>query len=343
MQSLRTGSRAKTARGAAPAQQESKAQDPTTSELWKFNQAGAPLSPKQFAAIVSDQLLPEIQRASAITQQAALEGGTSEERLQALLASDEPLVLLAAVASATNLPLAQREKLLMPLLTHELRALRVAAANQLRDSKPGSAAPLKSALIEADLADDLSSWRGEGALNKALHLERQGKSSETRGEMNAGAIAAYQHAIKVDPYFEPSYVNLAELFRRQGETGREQSLYTSALRALPNSSLLRYSYALHLVRQKKPAEALVETTKALAIDAQNQSNAYLHLLLHERLGKTELGVQWLRTHLEDHGQSPQVLALGAKQARATGDATSLRLFTQALQSLRSNQYLPPGQ
>lgn len=295
-------------------------------QLWQNNQAGMPLSAAQFAQIQSAADLPELLRASAISQQARLRPGAPLPNLQALVESPEPLIALAAVQSLQAMPAAERATLLAPLLGHRYRAIRVAAANQLRDvasNKSATNPALTKALAEADVADATSAWRGEGIMNQALNRERSGDTQ--------GAVAAYRRAIATEPNFAPAYINLTELYRRLGDTAQEQRLYAEALSALPNSAVLRYSYALHLVRSKNPAAAAKETQRALASDPQNASAAYLHLLLLDNIGQTQAGVGWLRTQLTNHKNSPQVLQLGAKQAQTLGDAESLHIFIQALE------------
>ena len=308
--------------------------------LWQQHQAGVVLPGEALDELLSDKTLPELLRASALSQQTRLAGSPGADLLSDAIKHQEPLITYAAANAASGLPLTQRETLLAPLLNHHFRAVRIAAANQLRDSSwaatsvDSSSATakisatienLKAALAEADTAGQVSAWRGEGLLNQALNAERQGDIE--------GAIKKYQQAIDRDPYFEPGYVNLTELYRRQGDKRREQLLYTQALKTLPNSMVLRYAYALHLVRRKQPAKALEQTTRALDIDPASQSNAYLHLLLLDNLGQTKQGIAWLRNNLEHHTQSPQVLQIGAQHAQKLQDNASLTLFATAIKSI----------
>ena len=297
--------------------------------LWQHQFNGSALTNESLAKLLGDKTLPEISRASALMQQASLSGALTPELLRTALASKEPILTLAAANASGSLPITQRETLLAPLLAHQFRAIRIAAANQLRDSNLLTASASKEspsrAFNEADTADRVSSWRGEGLLNQGLNAEREGET--------ASAVQNYTQAISRDPYFEPGYINLTELYRRQGDSRREQLIYTQGLKALPNSTVLRYSYALHLIRRKNPAGALKQTTYALSKDPASQSNAYLHMLLYDNLGKTQQGILWLRNNLKHHRQSTQVLQIGAKQAQKLGDTESLTVFATALKSL----------
>ena len=289
---------------------------------------GANLNPVQHSALIANGAVPEILRAASLTPQALASygQGASAKLLQQAVARPEPLIALAALQSAGHLSPADRSAIIAPLLTHQFRALRIAAVNQLRDL-PAAAAPRKSsaftkALAEADEATDISSWRGEGLLNKAIHAERGGRVAD--------AIENYRRSIALDPYFEPGYINLTDLYRRQGDVRREQLLYTQALRTLPRSALLRYSYALHLVRRKDTENAVKQTELALNIDPRNANAAYLHLLLLDNLGQTRDAVAWTNAHLEQQSKSPQVLQIAAKLAQKVGDQGSYTRFSKAL-------------
>ena len=308
-------------------------------QLWQQLQTGAALTPIEFAQLMQDPEIAEIKKASAITEQAKL---TSHiKNLPSV--KDQPLLAIAVANASSQMPLKQRENLLVPMLHHQYRAVRVAAANQLRESvanaptntttntptnalKPKDVAQLKKVLKEADTADNVSSWRGEGLLNRGLHAERQGDI--------ASAIESYQQAIDRDPYFEAPYINLTELYRKQKDLRREQLLYTKALRAIPDSTILRYSYALHLVRRKAPDKAVQQTAQALQLDPASRNNAYLHLLLLDNLGRTAEGVAWLTENIEHQENSTEVLQLGAKQAQNIGADQSFSLIAKTLRNAK---------
>jgi len=285
--------------------------------VWARQQAGQPLGADTFTALQNDSSLPAILRAAAITRHAQQQPMNAVPGLADLLKSEEPLVVLAAArnpGAATNDTLSG---LLSPLLKHPLRAIRIAAANTLGVQTE-----------EVELAQEQISWRGEGLLNKALQHER-------RSEITA-AKAAYETAITIDPAFEPAWINLAELHRRANDMRAEQLLYSQALKQLPDSAVLHYSYALHLVRRKNTQAAVKHTAQALALEPGNGQSAYLHLLLLESLGRAQEGVGWLHTHLQQQGNSPQVLQAGIKLATGIGDRDSANVFAAALAKAHAN-------
>ena len=301
----------------------------SSNRLWQQLQSGVALTPTEFAQLMQDPEVAEIKKASALTEQAKF-----NPQIKSLPATEgQPLLAVAVAHASAQMPLNQREALLGPMLNHKYRAVRIAAANQLRESVTNTTATslsaqdfaqLKKVLEEANTADNISSWRGEGLLNRGLHQERGGDLDS--------AIESYLQAIDRDPYFEPPYINLAELYRKQKDLRREQLLYTKALRAIPDSAILRYSYALHLVRRKAPAKAVQQTAQALQRDPASRNNAYLHLLLLDNLGRTAEGVAWLTENIEHQKASIQVLQLGAKQAQKIGAQQSFSLFAKTLRN-----------
>jgi hypothetical protein len=108
-------------------------------------QAGATAS---LAALADDVSQPPIVRASALERLAA--AGTSDAGIAQRAARDaQPLLRLAAVRLAESLPPSQQERVLGPLLSDPLLAVRIEAARAMAGSEtrsPPSSAPPGSAL-----------------------------------------------------------------------------------------------------------------------------------------------------------------------------------------------------
>ena len=129
---------------------------------------------------------------------------------------------------------------------------------------------------------------------------------------------AYRTAIRVNPYFVPAYVNLADLVRVLEDEVQGELILRKGLQLLPGQGALHHSLGLMLVRDGRIDEAMTELATAaqsqdatpryvlayaLAIDAQGNSDdaiAYLNesrhrfsddqvliaalLLMYERIG-----------------------------------------------------------
>jgi tetratricopeptide (TPR) repeat protein len=318
-------------------------QQPSVAEsLFMRSQTGQVLRTTEFTALLADANLPVILRASAIQQQYRLApeqrfagpaGQPSTELAEALNAR-EPLLQLAATQAIAHLPLPKKPHLLtpllQPLLQNRFRVIRVAAAQAFDSLNAKTTSPdatesfqdaLSAAQAESAVAATNAAWRGEGRLNTALAHERHGAQAQ--------AIADYQASIALDPYFEPSYINLAELYRHNGDMAQEQMLYSNAFRSLPNSALLHYSYALHLLRRKNHNEALTHTRQAVAQAPLNTEFAYLHLLLLDATGATREGLDWLMSQIRNYPNALQINALGLKLAGKLGDTQAQQRLVRA--------------
>lgn len=288
----------------------------------------APLSLPALSLLVADASLPEITRASVLTQQARLQrpgqAPVSVANLAQLAAGESALGLLrlAALDVAKTLPAAQRLRVAQASLVAPYRSVRIAAADALLGVPlPTAIQPaFDAAMVELQQAQVQTAWRGEGRMNLALTQLRLGNV--------AAAEQHYLQSIAIDPYFAPAYVNLADVYRQQQRSLEAAAFYPQALQAVPKSAELRYSYALHLVRAKQLEQALVESKRALALAPDDPQMATLYLLVLDGLGRTREGLLWLQSRWSDYDAYPSVRQLGLSLAGKIQDLTLLQWFRQ---------------
>jgi len=106
-----------------------------------------------------------------------------------------------------------------------------------------------SAFKELQQANYISSWRGEGRMN-------QGNNALQSGDVNK-AEKAFKATIAIEPYFDTSYINLADLYRSLQKPAQVNSVLIKGMKNLPKSGTIKYYYGLHLVRQKSLAKAVI--------------------------------------------------------------------------------------
>ena len=182
----------------------------------------------------------------------------------------------------------------------------MAAAEQLVGLGLQDSQLFQQAFQELLTANQISSWRGEGNLNQSLVHIKQNKTAE--------AIKSLTDSLKVDPYFEPSYINLADIYRSQGNTAAEQKTLDAGLLAVQNSHLLYYSRGLFHIRQKQRQLALEDFRHAMLQAPDDPQYAYVYFLTLDSMGKTQLALQELQFALPRYKQAPMLMQL----------ATSLR-------------------
>lgn len=288
-----------------------------------------PLSMAAINSVLADPTLPQITQASVLAQQARLltpgEAPVSVATLARLAdtPNEDALLALTALDIAKLLPADQRLLIAKKSLIASPRALRVAAADALLGAPIPSAAQssFNAALVELSTAQAQTAWRGEGRMNLALTQQRLGNM--------AAAEQQYKQSVLIDPYFAPAYINLADLYRQQQRGGEAASLYTQALVAVPDDASLRYSYALHLVRVKQLASALVQSKRAVDLAVGDPQMATLYVLVLDGLGRTREGLLWLQANWASFAGVDAVRQLGMSLARKINDPLLYQWFREA--------------
>ncbi|MEM7218436.1 MAG: multiheme c-type cytochrome [Pseudomonadota bacterium] len=280
--------------------------------LFVRSQLGQALTDRELGAVLAAPALPSILRAATLQNQLTNAPDRPVPGLSSLLRSAEPLTLLAALRASAALPPVTRASAVGPLLSHERRAVRVAAAAALEGSRLAERwrQPFAAALAEANTAMAQSAWRGEGRLNQAL-------AAQQRRDID-GARTALSDAIRVDPYFEPAHINLAELERDAGNTAAERAVLEAAIALAPRGATLRYSYALHLVRaaDRERAEAQARTATELAPADARFATLYA-LLLDARAGPAA-AMAWLGPRWQTIDSDPGLVQLTTQLAARAG-------------------------
>lgn len=278
----------------------------------------------QHLALINDQTLNEIKRASAILMLPNSTQVLTDHVVKNWVTSTEPLIRLAVARVGHMLSDDDLKKSYQSLLTDELKAIRAAAARELITSDVSQTETLNKAYKELVASNEASYWRGEGNLNQSLvHL--------SLGQ-NQQAIKSLQNSIKVDPYFEPAYINLAELYRTTEQAKLELQTYQQALKAVPNSASLNYAYGMYLIRSGDKLSSVNAFKKALRYEPANAQYAYLYFLALDATGKTKQALTELKRQIHNY-QSQELIQLGLSFSQKLNDRNSYGFFYQAYQKL----------
>ena len=262
-------------------------------------------TPQGILKLANDHTQPAIVRASALSK-LQLMGEIPGRLLMPFVKSSEPLIRLAVAQLGDVLSANEKVKILSPLLADNTRAVRVAAAYSLLGVQLdlASQAAFENAFQEMLIAQEVNSWRGDGLL-------QQGNAALRINDIEK-AVLAYEMSIAVDPYFAPAYVNLADLYRRFGNTVAESETLAIGVEQNPADRALRYSYALHFVRHKQLDKTLQHVTKAMQLSPENSQYAYLYLLALESLGRKRQALSEIDELIERVSDNRQLSALKAK-------------------------------
>jgi Flp pilus assembly protein TadD len=298
-------------------------------EAIEAGRRGLPGAAGRLAALARDQQLPGIVRATAVS---LLGRRVTVETLPVLdeaFADGDPLVRLAGLEVASVLPAADRLRLVVPLLKDPLRTIRVDAARALAASAdalgPTDRAAFDSALLEWKTAQAANADRAEGRANLC------GLQAE-RGDM-AAALRECRAATRLNPWFAPGFVTLAEVLRRAGREAEAERALHEGLVASPRSAELHHALGLSLARQKRMEEALESLRSAAELGEADPRNAYVYAVALHDAGRAEEALAVLRRAVGRHPGDPEILVALVTFLRDRGDLARARSYADKLLAL----------
>ena len=262
---------------------------------------------------------PAIARATAFEN---LDASTDQATIDAVakgLRDPNALVRLGALQALAAAPLNVRASLAGPLLSDPLKALRIEAASLLAPlavdqrgvNEPSAFGLASSEFIESQR---YNADRPEGRVNIGTFYGNRGDAAKSEDEIRA--------AIRLDPFFLPAYVNLADLYRVNGRDADGEHVLRQGLAVAPRSGALHHALGLALVRLKRTDEALQEFERATVLEPDNARFTYVYGVALHSTGHAEAAVRTLEKGLLAHpGDSNIVAALASFRAGRGGSAT----------------------
>ena len=284
--------------------------------------SGQAISLEQHLAIIADEQLAIISRASALEMLGYTTQSITAEILTPYLTHTEALLRLSAARVATLLAPEIRARHVSPLLKDEFKAIRLAAARSLVSSDISALyQPLFiKAFNEILNVNDINSWRGEGRANQGLLAIEQNDL--------LSAEKSFKDAIRIDPYFDAGYINLADLYRIQQKPALVSAVLMQGIIKAPLSGVLNYSFGLHLVRQKQLEKSIGYFEKAMSLTPINPQYAYTYVLAIDGIGKSQQALSQLKTLILTYQDKSQLKELGLYLSQKLASQPDYRWFTQ---------------
>ncbi len=269
--------------------------------------------------LLNDQLaqpnLPAIARATAIHLLRRYPSQKTDQQIAQALKHDDSMVRLSALAALVDWEPRRRWMAAADLLDDPVRGVRVEAARVLmaesRQYAQGAlAGKFNSAVQEFIRVQRDNADRASSHLNLAvMHVER--------GEA-AKAETAYLKAIELEPYFLPTYVNLADLYRMQRREADCLRIIRDGLKISPDTGVLHHILGLALVRQGKTDAAMTALNKATALEPNNRQFAYVYAVALNSTGRPNEALTVLDKMLASAPRDQQVLQAAALFCRDAG-------------------------
>ncbi|REL34333.1 ammonia-forming cytochrome c nitrite reductase subunit c552 [Thalassotalea euphylliae] len=259
--------------------------------------AGKASHPERLARMLDDPQLPDIQKASLLAQVPYLTQSLPGNWLARYLQYESPLIRMAAANLGSLLSSPDKQRYMLPMLADQFKAVRIAALSSLL----GTHIPAAFAKQYAQVFNELSTaqaqvaWRGEGRVNIAQRQLAVGQTEQ--------AINQLTQAIAIDPYFEASYINLADIYRNITKVNEEVETYQQGLAVLPKSATLHYAMALSWVRQQQYRQALTSLAQATQLAPNEDQYHYTYALALEKVAGRPEALSYVQQALVSLPQS----------------------------------------
>ncbi len=228
-------------------------------------------------------------RASALTKMADTSNTNTVIAIARALKNDNEYIRLGAVfalqGSGAQSMQAEKWRLLSPLLTDNVLAVRSAAAFTLTSLWQQLSAEQKEqltpALTDYLASQDFNNDRSFAHSNKGIIFSYQGEFEQ--------AINSFKQGIRIEANFAQAYINLSQVYRQLGQNQQTLNILQQGIEANPIDPQLPFELAMAFIRAKDKiiaAKYLVQATKlapqnshyfyvlGLSLQEQNKTQAY---------------------------------------------------------------------
>jgi predicted CXXCH cytochrome family protein len=279
------------------------------------------------AAIIEDKQQPAMVRASALDLARRYPGALTGRLFVAALTDADPMVRRAALTGFEAAPPERRAKLIGPMLSDPVRAVRIEAARLLAH-EPGTS------LAELEASHRANEDRPEGRVGLGNLALARGRSAD--------AEAAFRSAIALDPASVPAIVNLADLLRSTHQEGEAENVLRAGLALRPREPALIEALALSLVRQQRKREALELLAAAARAKDAALRLAYLYALALDDAGRRPEALRVLEAVLPRADGNRDILIALASLSRESGKAEQAASYVKRLAEINPGDPALPG-
>lgn len=288
---------------------------------------GKPDSVALLAALVRDQDVPAVARASALTELAPSLSPAKLDLARAGLSDPDPMVRIGALDMLENAPAQQIWTMVAPLLSDQVRGVRIRAAALLASIPSANLTAadrdrFEQAAAEFVVAQKLNADRPEARAALATFYAQRGLPSDSESE--------YRAALRLDPRYTPAAINLADLLRQTGRDGEGREALRAAIQTSPQDAGLHHALALALVRARQSDEAVSELRRAAELDPGQARYGYVYAIALNSAGRRQDALVVLQGNLARHPADRDTLTALVSISRDAGDPVSALDYAQRL-------------
>ncbi|HZF27394.1 MAG TPA: tetratricopeptide repeat protein [Steroidobacteraceae bacterium] len=273
---------------------------------------------------------PAIVRATALSLMASYLSAQSATTIQNSLRDSDALVRRAATESAVGLEPTNRIAAVAPLLRDPVRTVRLQALDDLLDVPRAQLSPADQQSFDAVIAEHrainlANADRAESQVNTGTFESRLGNV--------AAAQKAFATAMELEPSFVPSYVNLADLYRAQGQEAQAEATLRAGIKVEPRVAELHHALGLALVRQKRLPDAMKELALATQLQPESVRYAYVFAIATHESGNLPGAIKILTAARQRHPASRELVTALFQYSLERGDVDGARHWAQELGKL----------
>jgi Tfp pilus assembly protein PilF len=271
---------------------------------------------RALAAVANDAgSTPAIVRATALSLLRPILSPLSTPVVESGLRDEDPLVRAAAIETTEALDPATRARLVEPLLTDSVRLVRIQAGRALA-TVPDSLMPEGRLAARQRALDEWIAVQQEQADTPGAHINLGALSFERRDYPRARQ--EFEAALAIEPSFVPASVNLADLYREQGQDEEGERVLRRALARTPDQADLHHALGLLLARQHRASESMAELERAALLQPDNPRLAYVLAIDWYSNGRRDEAVHLLERTYKAHDGDRDVLSALVAYTREAG-------------------------
>ena len=217
-------------------------------------------------------------RASALAKMATVSNTNTIIAIARAVKNPDVNIRLGAIEGAQSMRGAEKWRVISPLLSDKVFAVRTNAAFALASLWPNLATAQKQqltpALNEYLASQDYNSDRSFAHSNKGIIYAYQGEYLQ--------AIDAFSQGIIIEPYFVQTHLNLSQVYYQRGDHTKSINVLTKAKSANPTSAQVPYNLGLAYIRAKDKVSAAKELELATTLEPNNSHYFYVYGLSLEQ-------------------------------------------------------------
>jgi tetratricopeptide (TPR) repeat protein len=276
--------------------------------------------------------LPSVRRATLTSKLSGFPSQLAFETASRQLANPDPLIRRAAIGALVAAPLQIRWSLLQAMIEDPIKAVRLEVAPVLADALPQLSTPdvkrLQRLLEEyRDYLKYIADTPG-GQLSLG--------NLETRLGSLKLAERAYLEALEIEPHFVPALINLADLYRSNGNHAKSNNLLLHALEVAPDSALTNHAWGLFLVRAGKHSEAMDYLKKTIEQEDATPRHLYVYAVALDSQGDTRSAIELIDSNRERWPNNIDLSFLQVSYMDKTGNNEGIQRYLSLLAAVAAN-------